>query len=144
MNIEIKQDLNLKIYGFSGVAINKEYVKTAFQLSDRMWKVVKGNSLDNKGKNIWVCESQHKVFAGVELNSPPGESIELEQKTVNLPKYAWYKHIGPYNFIKQLGENMAAQLKNQGLKTDGTYIEIYGHWTADENKLETELLMSIF
>jgi hypothetical protein len=143
MNLEIKEDLNLKIYGFSAVAANKEYVKTAFQLSDRMWKTVKGNALGNKGKNIWVYESNDKVFAGVELETVPGKNIEIEEKTIHLSKYAYYKHLGPYNLIKQAGDMMTAELKKIGLKPNGPYIEIYGHWTGDETKSETELLVSV-
>jgi len=143
MNLEIKDDLRLNIHGFSAVAVNKEYVKTAFQLSDAMWKTVKGNSLDNEGKNIWVYESGHRVFAGVELKSLPDSKIKLEHKTIHLPKYAYYKHIGPYNLIKLAGEKMTAELKNKGFKTDTPYIEIYGHWTGDEATTETELLMAI-
>jgi len=37
---------------------------------------------------------------------------------------------------------MRNELKRMGLKTTDPYIEIYGHWTADETKLETELLMA--
>jgi hypothetical protein len=32
---------------------------------------------------------------------------------------------------------------NRGFETTLPYIEIYGHWTNDETKLETELLMSL-
>src|SRR4051812_20273267 len=143
MDIKINEDLKLDIYGFSGFAQNKDYVRTAFQLSDAMWHVVKGNGLNHKGKNIWVYESNEKVFAGVELNDLPAPNTELEQKSIHLLKYAYYKHVGPYHLIKQSGQKMIAELKSQGLELDGPYIEIYGHWTNEEMKLETELLMSL-
>jgi len=143
MDIKINEDLKLDIYGFSGFAENKAYVRTAFQLSDAMWHVVKGNGLNHKGKNIWVYESNEKVFAGVELNDLPAPTTGLEQKSIRLLKYAYYKHVGPYNLIKQSGQKMIAELKNKGLEMDGQYIEIYGHWTNEETKLETELLMSL-
>lgn len=38
---------------------------------------------------------------------------------------------------------MADELKNKGYETVLPYIEIYGHWTNDETKLETELLMPL-
>lgn len=41
----IEIDLRLNIYGFSGVAINKDYKETAFRLMDRMWQTVKANNL---------------------------------------------------------------------------------------------------
>lgn len=45
--------------------------------------------------------------------------------------------------IKQAGEAMRDELKERGLEVISPYIEIYGHWTADETRLETELLMGL-
>ena len=144
MNPEIiNQPLDLDIYGFSGIAPNKDYTGTAFQLMGRMWQTVKSNNLKNKGLNIWVYEQGHAVFAGVELNDIPGQQSGLEQKHITLLKYASYRHIGPYHLIKQAGQAMTEELKNKGYETILPYIEIYGHWTNDEAKLETELLMSL-
>lgn len=144
MNLEIiTQPLSLNIYGFSGIAVNKDYAGTAFKLMDRMWQIVKSNNLKNKGLNIWVYEQGESVFAGVELNDAPNHDTGLEQKSITLLKYAHYKHIGPYNLIKQAGQNMADELKSKGYETILPYIEIYGHWTNDETKLETRLLMPL-
>jgi len=143
MKVEvINQPFNINIHGFSGIAINKDYAGTAFKLMDKMWQAVKSNGLKHKGLNIWVYETGEKVFAGVELYDTPIQDTGLEQKSISLTKYAYYKHIGPYKQIKQAGQNMRNELKRVGLKTTDPYIEIYGHWTADETKLETELLMA--
>jgi len=143
MNIEIvTKSLQLTVYGFSGTAVNKDYAGTAFKLMDKMWQVVKTNGLKNRGQNIWVYEPQEYVFAGVEL-AGNASNTGLEQKTILLTKYAYYKHIGSYNLIKQAGQNMSAEIKNRGFETTFPYLEIYGHWTNDETKLETELLMSL-
>jgi len=144
MNLEIiTEPLRFDIYGFSGIAINKDYTGTAFKLMDKMWQTVKSNNLKNKGLNIWVYEQDQKVFAGVELSDIPNKDTGLEQKSITLLKYAYYKHIGPYNLIKQVGQNMTDELKSKGYENTLPYIEIYGHWTNDETKLETELLMSL-
>ena len=144
MNVEIiNEPLSLHMYGFSGIAINKDYAATAFRLMDRMWQTVKSNNLKNKGLNIWVYEQDNSVFAGVELNDIPDKDTGLEQKRITLLKYAHYKHIGSYNLIKQAGQNMTDELKRKGYETTLPYIEIYGHWTMDETKLETGLLMCL-
>jgi len=144
MNVEIiNEPLRLHMHGFSGIAINKDYSGTAFKLMDRMWQTVKANNLKNKGLNIWVYEQGERVFAGVELNEIPGQETGLEQKTVTLLKYAHYKHIGSYHLIKQAGKNMTDELKSKGYETVLPYIEIYGHWTNDETKIETLLLMAL-
>lgn len=144
MNVEIiDQPFRLDLYGFSGIAINKDYTGTAFRLMDKMWQAVKSNQLKHKGLNIWVYEPGEKVFAGVELNDTPQQNTGLEQKSITLATYAYYKHTGPYNLIKQTGIAMTDELKKRGFETGLPYIEIYGHWTNDEARLETELLMCL-
>ncbi len=110
---------------------------------DRMWKKVKENNLRNKGVNIWVYELNEKVFAGVELEAMPEHDTGLEHKVITLKKYAYCKHTGPYNLIKKIGQDMRDELQRRGFKIISPYVEIYGHWTNDETKLETELLMAI-
>jgi hypothetical protein len=139
----IEKRLTLDIHGFSGVSISKDYARTAFQLMDRMWQTVKAKELKNKGLNIWVYEPNDKVFAGVELYDSSNDDTGLEHKVIDLPRYAYYKHVGPYSLLKQAGQNMRAELKSKGFETSSPYIEIYGHWTNDEAKLETELLICL-
>ena len=144
MEIEIiETPLHIDVYGFSGTALNKDYAGTAFKLSGRMWEIVKGSGIKNKGKNIWVYDANHSVFAGVELDEPQEGDAPLERKTVLLNRYAYFKHIGPYGLIKQVGQSMNEEIKRRGFETGLPYIEIYGHWNSDESKQETELLMSL-
>jgi effector-binding domain-containing protein len=144
MSVEIiNEPLILVIYGFSGIAVNKDYTGTAFRLMDKMWQTIRSNNLKNKGLNIWVYEQDQRIFAGVELIGNPNQDTGLEEKEISLRKYARYKHIGPYRLIKQAGQNMTDELNSKGYEILLPYIEIYGHWTNDENKLETELLMPL-
>lgn len=139
----IEIDFGMDIYGFSGIAANREYGATALRLMDKMWQVVRAHDLKNKGLNIWVYEPGNLVFAGVELDHAPPDGTGLELKTISLVKYAYHKHIGPYRLLKQAGINLQNELNNRGFETCLPYIEIYGHWINDESKLETELLMSL-
>src|SRR6267378_562924 len=112
MKVEISnKNFTLDIFGFSGIAVNKDYTGTAFKLMDKMWQTVKSKNIKNKGINIWVYEQNEKVFAGVELNDIPEHNTGLEQKNITLTKYAYYKHIGSYNLIKQVGQNVRDELK---------------------------------
>jgi len=139
----IDTELKLNIIGFQGIAQNKDYAGMAFKLMDKMWKIVKGDGIKHKGMNIWVYEDSHAVFAGVEPEDPALPHNGLEKKTITLKKYAYYKHIGPYQLIGKAGEQMRNEIKSLGLKVMLPYIEIYGHWVQDESKLETELLMEV-
>ena len=118
MNIEIiNKPFRLDIHGFSEVVNNEDYTGTAFKLMDKMWQIVKVNELKNKGLNIWVYEQNSRVFAGVELEVPPHKDSGLEERNINLTKYAYYKHIGSYVLLKQVGISMINKLKDQGLQT---------------------------
>ena len=144
MALSIHTDaLTLDIYGFSGTAINGDYAGTAFKLSGKMWQVVKENGLKNKGKNIWVYDRNHEVFAGLELEEIPKSDIALESKKIILTKYAYFKHVGPYKLLPTVGQRINSELKAQGFDQDLPYIEIYGHWSNDESALETELFFNL-
>ncbi|MBA4849269.1 GyrI-like domain-containing protein [Emticicia sp. BO119] len=140
MNIEIRKDLQLTIYGFGATALQKDYVDTVFKLSGKVWEVVKNLGLKSKGTNIWVYEPNNFVFAGVELDNT---SNRLVEKKIKIEKYAYYKHIGSYKLIGSTGQKMINALVNMEYEAILPNIEIYGHWNSDESKLETELIMCL-
>jgi predicted transcriptional regulator YdeE len=137
----INKPLEISIYGFAGTAVNKDYAATAFRLMDSMWKIVKSQNIPNEGKNIWVYEPGEQVFAGVELKDIAPQNSGLEYKKIILNKYAYYKHIGPYNLISQAGLKMRKDLAEEGYELSSIYIEIYGHATPTDS--ETELIMAL-
>lgn len=145
MDIEIhNKEWDLQMAGLGGTALGKDYVGTVFKLSGKLWETVKKQQLPNKGKNIWVYESNEYVFAGLEMeNIDNARKQGLEIKRLLLHKYAYFKHRGAYTLIKQSGELMKAELKKRGYEVVLPYIEIYGHWTNDESLLETELIMCL-
>lgn len=124
-------------------ATNNDYAGTTFKLSGKMWQIVKANDIKNKGKNIQVYNTADKVFTGVELDNSSDNKNGLEKMTIDIDKYAYYKHIGSYNLIKQTGQSMTNKLTKQGYEIILPYIEIYGHWNKDESKLETEQIMCL-
>src|ERR1700712_6046779 len=144
MNVEIiSEPFQLAVHGFGGVAGNRNYAETAFRLSGQTWDFVKKAGLKNKGKNIWIYDTGDRVFAGLELehDARDRDLHDLKKLTLNLPKYAYFNHIGPYRHIKQAGQIMTNRLGEMGFETTLPYVEIYGHWTNDETNLNTELLM---
>jgi effector-binding domain-containing protein len=136
----IDKPLKIAVYGFSATVINKNWSGTGSQLMNKLWEKIKANNLRHKGLNIWVYEDGYKMFTGVELDDVPQIDSSLELKNIDLSKYAYYKHIGPYQQIGNKGTQVLAELKSKGIETSLPYIEIYGHWTSDETKLETELI----
>jgi effector-binding domain-containing protein len=67
----------------------------------------------------------------------------MKRKEIIFTKYARLKQAGSYTLIKRAGENMTTELEAAGYEIISPYVEIYGHWTNDETKLETELIMGL-
>jgi hypothetical protein len=143
MNIIIRENFEIELYGLSGIALKQNWADTGMGLMNKMWQEVKSHNLEHLGINVWVYESGNKMFAGVGLKAPPLSDTILELKKIHLSRYAYYKHIGPYDKIGEAGSKILEELSQKGIKTRLPYLEIYGHWMEDASKLETEMLWSL-
>jgi len=144
MNIEIRENLELHLYGFSAPVPDFKYGQTGVALSSRIWDIVRKNHLPNKGINIWVYDSQAAMFTGIQMDAPPPKEFNFETRDLFFKKYAWYKHIGPYTKLFEANAKMREELTKKGLKYGPPSLEIYGHHGPDENKLETEIIYTIY
>ena len=115
-------------------------------LLGRVWPVIKGGGIPNDGINRVIYDGDCSVFAGVVLgaggDAMPG-AAGLERKTVRLSRYAVWKHVGPYHLIAATGAAMTKALAAAGHRTGWPMVEVYGHWTSDERKLETETFVEL-
>lgn len=143
MNIEIRQNLKLHLYGFSAPVPDFKFGETGIKLSDRVWSFVRENGLPNKGINVWVYDDQARMFCGVELDPPPVHNFGMEERQIDIKKYAQYVHVGPYRLLRETNEKMKAALQQRGLKFGPPSLEIYGHHGPDEQKLETTIIYTV-
>ncbi|MCX5688351.1 MAG: GyrI-like domain-containing protein [Planctomycetota bacterium] len=145
--------LEFTIWGFSlPHDPNRRFGEEIMTLLGRLWPVIKQHQLSNDGLNRVVydgCAAGSRLFAGLILDQAGRERAEalsgvgLETKTVRLSRYASWKHIGPYHLIPVTGTAMTKVLESRGLRTGWPMVEVYGHWTSDESKLETETLVEL-
>ena len=136
----IKENFSIALYGVSGTAVNRSWADTGMRLMNTMWERLKIHKLENSGINVWVYEPGDKMLVGIELKKNPPPESDLESLKIHLPKYVYHRHIGPYNKIPEKFSSVSKEMEEEGLKTSLPYLEIYGHWTPDESKLETEML----
>ena len=124
----------------------KSFGEEIMSLLDRVWPVIKNDAIPNDGINRVVYDSGCTVFAGVILG-PGADAMPaaagLERKTIRLARYAVWKHIGPYHLISATGAAMTKALQAAGHRTGWPMVEVYGHWTSDESKLETETFVAL-
>ena len=124
----------------------KRYGQEIIALLNRVWPVLRGEGIPNDGINRVVYEGDGTVFAGVAL-SDGAETMPavagLERKTIRLTRYAVWKHIGPYRLLPATGDAMIKALEAEGHRIGRPMVEVYGHWSDDESKLETETFVAL-
>jgi len=144
MGLEIiEKPFTVTLYGFSGKVLNKNYAGTGKPLMDALWKEIRSKEIKNKGINFWVYDRNDMLFTGVELDPDIPVDTTLESKKIDLLKYAYWKHIGPYSKLKEAYSGMHEELRKRNIDFYYPFLEIYGHWTNDETKLETEIIFSL-
>ena len=144
MGLEIiEKPFNVTLHGFSGKALNKNYAGTGGPLMDALWKEVRSKEIKNKGINYWIYDRNDILFTGVELEQDIPADLKLELKKIDLTKYAYWNHIGPYSKLKDSYNAMHGELEKRGINFYYPFLEIYGHWTNDETKLKTEIIFSL-
>lgn len=139
----INTPFHVNLHGFSGKVLNKDYAGAGRPLMDAMWKEIKSKGIKNKGINYWVYEKGEMLFTGVELDQELPVDANLELKQISMTKYAYWKHTGPYNKLKDAYANMHDELERRKIPFHYPFLEVYGHWIPDETKLETEILFAI-
>jgi effector-binding domain-containing protein len=67
----------------------------------------------------------------------------LENQKPVIPRYIYYRHVGPYDLLGQAYSSVNAEIASKVLATTGLSLEIYGHWSKDPAKLVVELLIGL-
>ena len=113
-------------------------------LLDRVWPILRQNKIPNRGLNHVVYGPNDDVFAGVEADITDTEAatLGLEKRNVQIGQYAYWKHIGPYQLLGNTCAELRKWVDSTGRRAVCPLIEVYGHWSDDESKLETELIQA--
>jgi effector-binding domain-containing protein len=144
MGLEIiEKPFSVTLHGFSGKVLTKNYAGTGGPLMDALWKEIRSKEIKNKGTNYWVYDRNDVLFTGVELEQDIPVDSKLEAKKIDLTKYAYWKHIGSYSKLKDAYSGMNEELRKRNIDFYYPFLEVYGHWTNDETKLETEIIFSL-
>jgi effector-binding domain-containing protein len=108
-----------------------------------VWEAVRKNQITTTGINHAVYDANGDYFCGLECAGQPGPIPGLVQRTVTLDRYAYFKLVGPYSEIPRVYADMHAEIQRLGLQAGAPSVEIYGHWTDDPGKLQTEILIRV-
>ena len=140
MKIQISSEFDKTLGGTSAKHDqSKSYGEEIMALMS-FWTKIRDNSIVNNGINIVVYDPDGTIFVGTEMTASDAVRCGLTSKRITLSKYGYFKHVGPYSQLYQTCTNMSEELSRMGHKPVQPIVEIYGHWTDDESKLETEVL----
>jgi hypothetical protein len=110
---------------------------------NEVWKEIGEKALKRKGVNNWVYPAEDRISVGVELRDDPNAETILERKEIVLPRYAYWKHVGAYSKLAEVHEAMHMELQRRGIRASRPSVEVCGHWTEGESRLETEVLIAV-
>lgn len=144
MNVEvIQKNLDLVLYGFSSEVKDGRNGEVGVKLMEIMFQTFKAEGLEGDGTNVWVYDDADHMFVGMKLKQEPRRGTLMQRKHVSLKKYAYWKHVGSYDMLKEVNEKMRRTMEESGIKYSSPCLEIYGHWTEDQSKLVTEVLFAV-
>ena len=144
MQVEIiSHPYSRSLYGLSGKVENQQYGVLGKLLMDALWREIGQKGFKHKGVNYWVYGAQNSLFVGLELESAPNSETLLVQKDIVLGKYVYWKHVGAYTKLGEVHARIHQELLKNNIQAEGPAVEVYGHWTEDQAKLETEILISV-
>lgn len=144
MGIEIIIRKNpLLLFGYAGKVHERNFPATGWALMDKLWKTLKLSNLRSDGINYWIYEKNEMLFTGTALAESQNDKSDLEAREIAPGRYAFCKHTGPYSDLSEVYTNMETELVARGFSWHLPFIEIYGQWTPDESKLETEIHFSL-
>lgn len=142
-DVEIREEtLSFRLAGKSmkhvpGVAYGVEILR----LLDGVWPVLRVRGTGHDGINRVLYDADGVVFAGVVVSEP--DDLGLEVREVGVDRYACVKHTGPYSGLGTAYAAIEGVLREKGLRHGYPLMEVYGHWTQDEWKLETEVIFPL-
>ena len=144
MKIEITSErFRVTLLGYRGLIKDGIVHASAKPLMDRMWKEVQDRRIRTMGINHWVYLPDSMIFTGIEWKEPNADVGTLETLDISLDRYVKYLHVGPYSTLGTIWPQLMETLKQCGEKPQHPYLEIYGHWNADETKCETTILIGL-
>jgi len=141
--VEIRDEpISFDLHGVSGAVLGRNYAQTGFKLMESLWPVIKQNGIKTTAINYWGYAGCDRLSPRVEL---AGKNVEssLEHIPVHFGRYAYYKHIGPYDRLSEAYAALDKGIARQGLTGSGGSVEKYGDWTDDASQLVTEIFIGL-
>ena len=112
---------------------------------DRVWPVIRAMPSRKAGRNVAVYRplgsDEVEILAGVEIDGRFDDVGEVSCLETPGGQAATATHVGPYDKMGATYDAIGIEVAGKGRRLAGRNFEVYGHWTDDPTKLETEIYM---
>lgn len=145
MEIQINEStLSMDLLGVSGTVEKEDFAGTGLRLMDTMWaEFAKFPNLDHSGTLVWVYLGEGRLFTGVEQSKLTVAQGALNPLQIELPRYAAHLHRGPYDSLKDVWNEMIAELKSRGESLRFPSLEIYDACSTENDVPRTRVLLGL-
>jgi effector-binding domain-containing protein len=110
------------------------------QACGEVWNFVRANGIAGAGRHVAVyLDCVMHLEVGVEVSGPIQGDGNVVPSVTPSGLVATTMHVGPYSQLGKAYDALNEWCKGHERTPAGVYWEIYGHWTDDETRLETEV-----
>jgi effector-binding domain-containing protein len=112
------------------------------ELLDQVWPYVKEHKIQTTGINVVLYRPEPEglqMEAGAWVTSAFPESPQVVQRSTPGGMVATTTHVGPYQGIPAAHDAIAKWCRDNHRERAGPNWEVYGHWTDDPAKLQTDI-----
>jgi effector-binding domain-containing protein len=116
-------------------------------LLDKVYVAVRAGEIVQTGHNVFVYSDPSKdevtVEVGVEVGAPFSPVDDIEYAETPGGRAAYAKHVGPYAELGRTHDAIVQWCTEHAWQRAGVWWEVYGDWTEDPAKLETDVFHAL-
>lgn len=134
----------------AGRANAQNIVQIMMPLLTEVWNFLRSSGPDvptHLGQNVvvyheggsFLSDEGIPIEAAVLVKAPFPNAGRIVISTTPAGRAATLTHIGPYQKLGEAHKALRGWCEQNGHTPAGTSWEVYGHWTSDENALQTDI-----
>jgi effector-binding domain-containing protein len=116
-------------------------------LLDQVYAAVRAGDVVQTGRNVFVYSDPSKeevtVEVGVEVAAPFDSVGDIDYAETPAGEAAFTRHVGPYAELGRTHDAIVQWCMAHGRRRSGVWWEVYGDWTDDPAKLETDVVHAL-
>ncbi len=110
------------------------------QLCGEAWNYIRAAHVPSPGRNVAVyLNGTIDLEVGVEVDSTADGAGDIVRSATPAGRVATATHFGSYARLAEANQGILEWCRVNSLKPSGPSWEVYGHWTDDQEKVQTDI-----